>query len=74
MANYTYRIELKLDCDEDRHEAIIQVAKQYARDLMASAMLVANTQRQPMIALFTENVFIGEEEINVLDPSDDLHQ
>jgi hypothetical protein len=74
MARKTYRIELKIDFNDDtRHEALLQVAKQYARDFLASAMLLQDG-RKPMAVLHTDDTFTGVEEIGIMDPSDDVHQ
>jgi hypothetical protein len=74
MARKTYRIELKIDFDDDtRHDALMNVAKQYARDLLGSAMLLQDG-RKPACVLMTDDTFTGMEEIDILDPSDNLHE
>ena len=74
MARKTYRIELKIDFNDDtRHEALLQVAKQYARDFLASAMLLQDG-RKPMAVLHTDDTFTGVEEIDVLEESDNIHK
>jgi len=73
MARKTYRIELKIDFNDDtRHEALFMVAKQYARDLLASAMLLQDG-RKPVVALITDDTFAGNEEINLLEESENVH-
>lgn len=73
MARKTYRIELKIDFDDDtRHDALMSVAKQYARDLLGSAMLLQDG-RKPACVLMTDDTFTGMEEIDILDPSENLH-
>lgn len=69
----TYRIELKIDFNDDtRHEALLEVAKQYARDLLGSAMLLQDGRR-PACVLMTDDTFIGQEEIDILPESENLH-
>jgi hypothetical protein len=73
MARKTYRIELKVDFDEEsRHEALLMVAKQYARDFLGSAMLLQD-RTKPACVLFADDTFMGMEEIDILDPSENLH-
>ena len=73
MARKTYRIELKIDLiEEGGHEAMLAIAKQYARDLLGSAMMLSERQR-PMVALMTDDSFTGQEDIEILDPSENLH-
>lgn len=67
MARKTYRIELKIDFNDDsRHEVLTDIAKQYARDLLASAMLLQDG-RKPVVALITDDSFTGTDEIELLD-------
>ena len=73
MARKTYRIELKIDFQDDtRHAALIEVAKQYARDFLASAMLLQDG-RPPAAVLMTDDSFVGMEEVSILEESDNLH-
>lgn len=73
MARKTYRIELKIDFNDDsRHEALLVVAKQYARDFLASAMLLQDG-RKPSAVLLTDDTFTGVEEIGIMEPSDGIH-
>lgn len=74
MARKTYRIELKIDFNDDtRHESLMEVAKQYARDLLGSAMLLQDG-RKPACVLMTDDTFVGMEEIDILSESDMLHE
>jgi hypothetical protein len=73
MARKTYRLELKIDFRDDAsHEVMRSIAKQYARDLMASAMLLEDKSK-PLVALFTDDTFEGQEKIEFMDPSEELH-
>ena len=73
MARKTYRIELKIDFNDDtRHDALMTVARQYARDLLGSAMLLQDG-RKPACVLMTDDTFTGMEEIDLLEPSENLH-
>lgn len=73
MARKTYRIELKLDVsDDNRHDAMLEVCKQYARDVLASAMLLQDG-RPPSVALITDDTFTGSEEISLLQPGEVVH-
>lgn len=71
MSLQTYTIELKLNVDDDRHEAMLQITMQYARDLMASAMLLSQG-RPPVIMCRTNDAFYDTKEIEVLVPSDTI--
>lgn len=69
----TYTIELKIDFNDDaRHETMRTIARQYARDLLASAMLLQDG-RQPTIALTTTDSFSGEDELKLIDESELIH-
>ena len=73
MARKTYRIELKIDLtDEEGHAAMLAIAKQYARDILGSAMMLSERQR-PVVALMTDDSFTGMEEFDVMEPSENLH-
>lgn len=73
MTQKTYRIELKLDLDNDtNHEVMLGIAKQYARDLLGSAMLLQD-KRKPSVALMTDDSFTGYEDIDILEQSENLH-
>ena len=74
MPRKTYRIELKADFDaDDTHGIMLGIAKQYARDLLASAMLLQDS-RAPVVALITDDSFHGTDEIELLDEGAELHQ
>lgn len=65
MARKTYRIELKIDFEDDtRHEHMLTVARNAARDLISVAMLLQDG-RKPQIALITDDTFIGSDEIEI---------
>ena len=67
MARKTYRIELKMDFNDDsRHEALVSVVQQFARDLLGAAMLLQDG-RKPDIAIISDDSFTGREEIELLD-------
>lgn len=73
MARKTYRIELKADFDDAAsHEIMLGIAKQYARDLLGSAMLLQDG-RKPAVALMTDDSFHGTDEIDLLEESKELH-
>ncbi len=73
MARKTYRLELKVDfADDSSHEIMLGIAKQYARDLMASAMLLQDKSK-PVVALITDDSFHGTDEINIMEQSDEVH-
>lgn len=67
MARKTYRIELKVDFNDDtRHRHMIEVAKEKARELLASSMLLQDG-RAPQIALVTDDNFYGHDDIDVVE-------
>lgn len=75
MARRTFTIEIKLDIDEgiegnQAYEAMLMITKQYARDILASAVLINDGRKQPAIAMFTEDSFHTQSEIELLSPSE----
>lgn len=68
MAMQTLTIELKVDVQPEAQEAMTQIIKQTARDLLASASLVS--AKQPMVIARTTDAFYSTEEIEILDPSE----
>lgn len=73
MTQKTYRIELKLDLDDDaNHEVMLGIAKQYARDLLGSAMLLQD-KRKPAVVLMTDDSFTGIDEVDILPESELIH-
>lgn len=73
MARKTYRIELKIDfTEESNHEIMIGIAKQYARDLLGSAMLLQD-RGKPQVALITDDSFHGSDEIDIMPEGESLH-
>jgi len=73
MSRKTYRIELKIDFTDDSiHEVMLGIAKQYARDLLASSMLLQDG-RKPAAVLFTDDSFHGIDEIDIMPESETLH-
>lgn len=71
MALQTYTIELKMNVDDSKHEAMTQVMAQYARDFLATAMLLADG-RGAMIAARSTDAFYDTSEIENLIPSDTI--
>lgn len=69
MATQTYTIELKMSVDDDQHQAMQQVVMQYARDLLATSMLLSGG-KSPMISARTTDAFYDTTEIEGLVPSD----
>jgi hypothetical protein len=71
MTVQTYTIELKMNVDDTKHEAMTQVMAQYARDFLATAMLLADG-RGAMIAARSTDSFYDTKEIETLIPSDTI--
>ena len=73
MGQKTYRIELKINFAEDEnHNVMLTIAKQYARDLLGSAMLLQD-KTKPGVVLFAEDSFFNMDEIDLLDESNNIH-
>ena len=73
MGQKTYRIELKINFAEDEnHSVMLTIAKQYARDLLGSAMLLQD-KTKPGVVLFAEDSFFNMDEIDLLDESNNIH-
>lgn len=70
MPQQVYSIEIKLDAPDEHHAAMTQIIKQYARDLLSSAMLLSPGQ-MPQVACRAQDAFYSTEEIEILDPSND---
>lgn len=73
MPLITYCIELKLDAPDENHEAMQQIIKQYARDALASAMLLT-TGKAPQAIARSEDAFYDQTEIELLEPSENVHE
>ena len=73
MAVQTYTIELKMDVDPVQHDAMTEVMCQYARDFLATGMLVSQG-RGAMIAARSTDAFYDTKEIESLIPSDTVVQ
>jgi hypothetical protein len=65
MSLMTYGIEMKIDCDEERHEAMVQIMVQFARDWMAASMLLSQG-KNPQLICRTTDAFYDEREIDAL--------
>lgn len=73
MSRRTYRIELKIDfADDSNHEHMMAIAKQYARDLLGSAMLLQD-KTKPAVVLMGEDSFHNFDEVELLEESATLH-
>lgn len=71
MGHRTYRIELKVDFDDDtRHDAITAIGKQLARDWRAAALLTSDGTRKPQIAFFSNDSFLGQADLGIEDDAD----
>lgn len=67
----TYTLEVKIDFDdESRHDQMRKVLREAGRSAYALAMLLADN-RQPQIALRSEDFFEGTQEILIKDDEDD---
>lgn len=63
----TLTIELRFDADEeDKHEVLKEAAKAAAKHLYTNALLIS-TKRKPQIAMYTSDMFAGQEEITLAD-------
>ncbi len=66
----TLTIELRFDADEEeRHEVLRDAAKQAAKHLYTAALLIS-TKRKPAIAMYSADMFAGQEEISLADDLD----
>ena len=72
MGLQTYTIELKMNVSDDtKHEAMTQVMMQYARDFLATSMLLADG-KGAIIACRSTDAFYDTQEIENLIPSDTI--
>ena len=74
MTRRTYRIELKIDFqDDDRHQYVGEIVRRYARDILSSTMLLQDG-RKPLVAVQIEDSFIGSQEVDLMPESDSFHR
>ena len=67
----TYTIELKADFqDEDKHDVLLQVAREKARELLSMALLLKD-KREPQIAFQTGDMFERNKDLEII-TADDL--
>ena len=67
----TFTIELKMDVADDEQMKIVQeILKTAAQTLFAQTVLLAG-KRAPMIALRSENSYIGQADIELHSPSEE---
>lgn len=65
MTLEVFTIEIKVDAEENGHEAVLEVVKNHARALMAAAMMVSKPGRTPQIMVRTEDRFYDQQEIDI---------
>ena len=65
MSIQTYTVEMKIDCDDAHHEAMVQVMTQVARDWLAASMLLSQG-KNPQLICRTQDAFYDEKEIDAL--------
>lgn len=65
MSIQTYTIEMKIDCDDERHEAMVAIMVQTARDWLSSSMLLSQG-KNPQLMCRTTDAFYDEKEIDAL--------
>lgn len=68
MATRTYKIEVKANVNTEQHDALLMLTKQLARNMLASALMVA--PNGAIISASTEDAFYDQAEIELLDPED----
>lgn len=67
MGIQTYKIELKCRVTDEQHAALSSITMQYARNMIASAMLIAPDQ-QPQAVCQTQDAFYDTTEIDLIEP------
>ena len=71
MAIQTYKIELKCRVNDEQHAALSMIATQYARNMLASATLIAPDQH-PAVICQTQDAFFDTTEIELMEPSEEV--
>jgi len=61
---------MKCDIPDEILDPMISIVKQHARDLLATASLVAPNDRTPQVIARAEDSFFNVDEIEVLDASE----
>ena len=68
MTYRTYKIELRMDFDDDKlHDLLTDVARDAARHMLATAMLLKDNKREPSIALEAGDMFLRDKELSILE-------
>lgn len=67
-----YRIELSIEFkDQERHDALRPLIAQAARDLLATAELLADGRR-PQIAVQSDDLFWGKDDLDLMEQADNV--
>lgn len=70
----TFTIELRVDFqDSEKYDAMLDLARQAARELMATALLLRD-KRDPTIAFSTGDMFSKDENMEIITPADVEHK
>jgi hypothetical protein len=67
MALYTFSIQMKVDVTGEGFDAMVEVIKQTARELSATAAFVNNQRFSPQIAVAVNDGFYGSDELDFMD-------
>jgi len=72
MARRTFTIELKVDLGDEgeRFAPMRDIVIQFAQDLLATSALLASDVKPPKVSVFTEDMFMTTEEVEVKLPED----
>lgn len=67
MARRTFTIELKVDLgdESERYEPMKEIVTNYAQQLLATSILLAEGHRAPSVVVFTEDAYFTTEKIEI---------
>jgi len=67
MSLHSFKIELRLDTDDEGQAAVAEIVKEHARQLRASVMFINNNRYRPQVAVTTEDGFYNSAALDLDD-------
>lgn len=61
----TFTIELKADLTDDQFDAYANLCRSLAKQMLAFATILSAGQRPPLVAIQSEDLFIGPKEVEL---------
>lgn len=67
MRTYTIELQIELDEDEQRYDAVKETMRRAAQEIFTTASMLAG-KRKPAIAFHSKDFFHGNEELSLTEP------